>query len=115
MACLSADESLEFAAGGSSTISTSGCEGEPTVTQRIPSNPTSLRTSSASTSRWKASALSWSSTAMKPCEGLMSMRYGRAVCFASPSPIGSAFLIGRVKILAMQAGRAAPCSCRRAR
>ena len=28
-----------------------GCDGEPTVTQRMPSNPTSLRTSSPSTSR----------------------------------------------------------------
>jgi hypothetical protein len=32
-------------------MSTSGCDGAPTVTQRIPSNPTSLRTSTPKTSR----------------------------------------------------------------
>jgi 2-dehydro-3-deoxyglucarate aldolase/4-hydroxy-2-oxoheptanedioate aldolase len=51
MTSLSAGEAFGSARGGSRTMSTSGCDGEPTVTQRIPSNPTSLRTSKPRTSR----------------------------------------------------------------
>ena len=51
MACLSAGEAFGSASGGSRTMSTSGCDGDPTVTQRIPSYATSLRTSKPSTSR----------------------------------------------------------------
>lgn len=51
MACRSAAEAFGSASGGSSTMSTSGCEGAPTVTQRMFSNPTSLRTSRPRTSR----------------------------------------------------------------
>jgi hypothetical protein len=51
MVSRSAGEAFGSASGGSSTISTSGCDGAPTVTQRIPSKPTSLRTSRPSASR----------------------------------------------------------------
>ena len=44
-------EAFGSASGGSRTMFTSGCDGEPTVTQRIPSYATSLRTSSPRTSR----------------------------------------------------------------
>jgi hypothetical protein len=51
MTSRSAGEAFGSASGGSRTISTSGWDGDPTVTQRIPSNDTSLRTSKPSTSR----------------------------------------------------------------
>src|SRR5207248_1518705 len=41
----SAGDALGSAAGGSRTMVTSGCSGEPTDSQRMPSNLTSLRTS----------------------------------------------------------------------
>src|SRR5215207_5934699 len=49
-ASLSAGKAFGSATGGSRTMSTSGWEGAPTVSQRIPSNPTSLRTSMPRTS-----------------------------------------------------------------
>ncbi len=50
-ASLSVDDAPGSATGGSRTISTPGCDGEPTVTQRIPSYETSLRTSNPRASR----------------------------------------------------------------
>src|SRR5712692_9131074 len=48
---LSCGEAFGLAAGGSSTMLTSGCAFGPTVTQRMPSYLTSLRTSRPRTSR----------------------------------------------------------------